>query len=101
MAVNCRHVDVRYFEDELRAIACMVCGRLFGHLDEQERMIPHNPPDIQQGRLSQWCPVCKSYHVYVGEQTDAGVVTRACPKIPTDDPRYYGSPVYTGSRGTP
>lgn len=48
---------------------------------------------------TQWCPVCKTHHLGVGEATDAGVITRACPNLPTDDPRYYGSPVYTGDRG--
>lgn len=40
---HCPHADVRYFADERRAIACMNCGRLFGHLDDQKRMIPPNP----------------------------------------------------------
>lgn len=48
----------------------------------------------------QWCPVCKTYHhPVVGEMTDAGVITRACPRVPTDDPAYFGSPLYTGDRG--
>jgi hypothetical protein len=38
-------------------------------------------------RRSQWCPVCKTYHVDPGEKTDAGVLTRPCPQIPADDPR--------------
>lgn len=31
-ARQCEHSDVRYFKDEKGAIACMVCTRLFGHL---------------------------------------------------------------------
>jgi hypothetical protein len=49
--------------------------------------------------MNQWCPVCKQYHQNVGEMTDAGTVTRACPNVPTDHPRYFGSRVYTGDRG--
>jgi hypothetical protein len=47
----------------------------------------------------QWCPICKRYHDDVGEKTDAGDITRPCPRIPTDDPRYYGSEFYTGRLG--
>lgn len=54
--------------------------------------------EIRQSPATQWCPVCKRYHEEVGESTDAGLITRACPLIPTTDPRYYGSPVYTGDR---
>jgi hypothetical protein len=46
----------------------------------------------------QWCSICKTFHRDVGEATDAGVATRACPLVPTNDPRYYGSAVYTGDR---
>lgn len=46
-----------------------------------------------------WCPVCRANHTTpIGEATDAGIVTRACPRVPTSDPIYYGSPVYTGDR---
>lgn len=54
--------------------------------------------EVRIGPSAQWCPVCKTYHDKVGEQTDAGLITRACPRVATDDPRYYGSPVYTGDR---
>jgi hypothetical protein len=54
----------------------------------------HKPSQPQ----SQWCPICKTFHRDVGEATDAGVATRACVLVPTDDPRYYGSAVYTGDR---
>ena len=54
------------------------------------------PEDLKP---NQWCPVCKDYHADpIGEQTDVGVYTRACPRYPTDNPRYYGSPIYTGDR---
>src|SRR4051812_39451238 len=60
----------------------------------------HDEDLISQGQapepLPQWCPVCKHYHDNVGEQTDAGLITRACPLVSTDDPRYYGSAIYTG-----
>jgi hypothetical protein len=51
-----------------------------------------------QAPAPQWCPVCKRDHERVGEMTDAGSITRACPNVPTNDPRYCGSPVYTGDR---
>lgn len=37
--------------------------------------------------LTMWCPVCKTMHRDVGERSDAGAVTRPCPRIPADDPR--------------
>lgn len=38
-------------------------------------------------RVGVWCAVCKTYHENVGEKTDAGKLTRQCPRIPVDDPR--------------
>jgi hypothetical protein len=29
----------------------------------------------------QWCPVCKTYHVEVGEKTDAGRLVKPCPRL--------------------
>lgn len=54
--------------------------------------------EIKPDVADQWCPVCKTFHREVGETTDAGRITRACPLLPTTDPRYYGSPIYTGDR---
>lgn len=42
---------------------------------------------VGQIRSPQWCPVCKTYHDEVGEKTDAGELTRQCPRIPVDHPR--------------
>lgn len=39
---RCDHTDVRYFADEKNAVACMHCGRVFGHLIG-ERFIAFNP----------------------------------------------------------
>jgi hypothetical protein len=45
----------------------------------------------------QWCPICKRYHTGpIGEATDSGIPTRACPLVPTGSLRYYGSQVYAG-----
>jgi len=59
----CEHADVRYFKDEGGAVACMVCGRLFGHL-EGEWFVAFNPsrpvsaPECRlkpaQKRVVQW-----------------------------------------------
>jgi hypothetical protein len=52
----------------------------------------------------QWCPACKDYHSGpIGERTDAGIYTKACPRVPTTDPRYYDGTnfIYTGDRGAP
>lgn len=35
---------------------------------------------------NQWCSVCHSYHVNVGEKTDAGELTRQCPLLDKNDP---------------
>lgn len=35
----------------------------------------------------QRCPVCGTYHHGVGEKTDAGRLTRPCPRLSADDPR--------------
>lgn len=43
MIDRCPHTDVRYFADEKGAVACMNCGRLFGHLSADEVFVPHNP----------------------------------------------------------
>lgn len=39
------------------------------------------------GPAPQWCPVCKTYHLEVGEKTDAGKLMRQCPLLSVDDPR--------------
>lgn len=49
---NCEHRDVRYFKDDKGAIACVVCGRLFGHL-HGVTFTAFNP--IRE-RTEQWCP---------------------------------------------
>lgn len=39
---DCEHLDVRYFKAENGAVACMICGRLFGHLCG-DTFTAHNP----------------------------------------------------------
>lgn len=45
-AATCEHPDVRYFKDEKGAVACMVCGRLFGHL-AGETFTAFNPTRVE------------------------------------------------------
>jgi hypothetical protein len=104
---------VRPHERDIRpgayvAYRCATCNRIShdpGGNCEHDRFEGLTLSGVLVGRdgrsltRPQWCPVCKTYHGDVGEQTDAGLITRACPLLPTDNPRYFGSPLYTGDRG--
>lgn len=48
--MSCAHEDVRYFENEKGALACMDCGRLFGHLVDGW-VHPHNVITIDASLL--------------------------------------------------
>lgn len=58
--------DIR-LRDAVRA-ARAVIGR-------ESREVPGAP---------EWCPICHTYHVDPGGKTDAGRVTRPCPRSPAD-----------------
>lgn len=47
---DCEHPDVRYSKDEKGAVACYVCGRLFGHL-EGEMFVAFNPTSVRVHHL--------------------------------------------------
>jgi hypothetical protein len=43
---GCEHEDVRYSKGERGAVACYVCGRLFGHLHDDGKhglFVAYNP----------------------------------------------------------
>lgn len=50
---DCAHPDVRYCPDERGAIACFVCGRLFGHLRSNGYFTAHNPTALATSREQQ------------------------------------------------
>lgn len=43
----CKHPDVRFFENEGGALACMKCGRLFGHV-VGGYVMPYNPSPFRR-----------------------------------------------------
>ena len=38
----------------------------------------------ERTQRDQWCPVCKTFHDDPGEKTDAGRLTRPCPRLAAD-----------------
>lgn len=88
----------RAVTQHINNISAYSCNRIRARVVEYHQEQMTEPAPTPQ---PQWCSVCKAYHVNAGESTDAGIITRACPKVPTNDSRYYGSPVYTGTIPAP